>query len=554
MCGSKGAAEQKSVAVIGGAGASALPCIKELHEQGIKVQSFEAQSEIGGVYAKSFARHMQLTTSSILTPYSDFPHGDEAKPIVWTMGQYRDYMTRYAEANGIKDLINFNTKVEKMRYDEGADQFVLSVCNVNGNDAREVRVTNVVVCTGTHSRPVSPEIPGQDKFKGQIIHSEQWRSPDAFKGKKVLVVGSGEMAADLTLGIAKAGAASLGVAIRGTHGHLIPRTQADGQVTDRNTNRCRYANHYSVGAWVGFFNMHAKRLKATISSMFGASPRNKLEQLVTTYNLNQGTSAYQKFGCKTTGFVEAICCYGAKRLGAIARLEPDRAILANGEEFECDMVLLCTGFRPNFDFLKEDLPEVWETATKNPNSLWKRMFVPKWGTRIAWMGFARPAFGALPPVSEMQSRYYAMALSGQLAPPSEKQMEADIAADLADQRKRFPWDQPRLPGLVDMLTYNDDLARRMGVMPNLWNLFFTRPRLWYHLFFSTISGQQYRLVGPGKKAVAEETLLKMPVGDLLETSVTLSLLVISSIVGRTPFEKGTQLCNWIKCRQAKAGR
>lgn len=533
-----------SVAVIGGAGASALPCLKELHEQGIKVQSFEAQAEIGGVYAKPFARHMQLTTSSILTPYSDFPHGGETKPTVWTMAEYRDYMNRYAEKNGIKDCISFNTLVKKVRFDEEADKFVISVCSTDGSAAREVRVTHVVVCTGTHSVPVSPPLPGMENFKGRVLHSVAWKGPDEFAGKKVLVVGSGEMAADLCLEIAKVGPAAMGIAIRGTHGHLIPRYQEDGQVTDRNTNRCRYASHYSVGAWVSWLNMHAKHLEARRSG-------HPIAKLVTSYNLEQGTSAYSKFGCKTVGFVEAVACYGAKRFGAIERIEENRVVFKTGEQFECDVILLCTGFRPNFEFLKEHLPEVWETATRNPNSLWKRMFVPKWGTRIAWMGFARPAFGSLPPVSEMQSRYYAMALSGQLTPPSKTEMEADIVADLAEQQKRFPWDYARLPGLVDMMTYNDDLAKRMGVMPKLWKLFFFRPRLWFHAFFSSISGQQYRLFGPGKKAIAEETLMKMPVGDALENSITLSLLVISKVIGRTPFELGTRIASWLTPRQPK---
>ena len=67
------------------------------------------------------------------------------------------------------------------------------------------------------------------------------------------MVGSGESGSDICNEISKYASAT-GLAIRGKHGHLIPRKQADGRVTDLNTNRCRYSNPYVLGDWVGFVN------------------------------------------------------------------------------------------------------------------------------------------------------------------------------------------------------------------------------------------------------------------------------------------------------------
>lgn len=67
------------------------------------------------------------------------------------------------------------------------------------------------------------------------------------------MVGSGESGSDICNEISKY-ASSTGLAIRGKHGHLIPRKQADGRVTDLNTNRCRYSNPYVLGDWVGYVN------------------------------------------------------------------------------------------------------------------------------------------------------------------------------------------------------------------------------------------------------------------------------------------------------------
>lgn len=67
------------------------------------------------------------------------------------------------------------------------------------------------------------------------------------------MVGSGESGSDICNEISKF-ASHTGLAIRGKHGHLIPRKQADGRVTDLNTNRCRYSNPYVLGDWVGYVN------------------------------------------------------------------------------------------------------------------------------------------------------------------------------------------------------------------------------------------------------------------------------------------------------------
>ncbi|MEX2527123.1 MAG: ArsO family NAD(P)H-dependent flavin-containing monooxygenase [Gemmatimonadota bacterium] len=55
----------------------------------------------------------------------------------------------------------------------------------------------VVSATGTWSHPVIPEYPGQDDFQGTQLHSAHYRSPDAFKGLRVLVVGGGNSGAQI---------------------------------------------------------------------------------------------------------------------------------------------------------------------------------------------------------------------------------------------------------------------------------------------------------------------------------------------------------------------
>jgi putative flavoprotein involved in K+ transport len=55
----------------------------------------------------------------------------------------------------------------------------------------------VVSATGSFSNPVVPEVRGMDSFRGQILHSSQYQSPESFRGKRVAVVGEGNSGAQI---------------------------------------------------------------------------------------------------------------------------------------------------------------------------------------------------------------------------------------------------------------------------------------------------------------------------------------------------------------------
>jgi putative flavoprotein involved in K+ transport len=55
----------------------------------------------------------------------------------------------------------------------------------------------VVSATGTWSSPNVPVLPGQDVFRGRILHSASYRSPDEFDGGRVMVVGGGNSGAQI---------------------------------------------------------------------------------------------------------------------------------------------------------------------------------------------------------------------------------------------------------------------------------------------------------------------------------------------------------------------
>jgi putative flavoprotein involved in K+ transport len=108
---------------------------------------------------------------------SDYPTRDEV------ISYLAEYERRY-ELNVVRD-----TQVVSVTRDSD------SLLNVRAASGPEWQARAVVSATG--GKPFIPEIEGRDSFDGAQIHSLEYVSPLAFKGKRVAVVGGGNSAAQI---------------------------------------------------------------------------------------------------------------------------------------------------------------------------------------------------------------------------------------------------------------------------------------------------------------------------------------------------------------------
>ena len=541
-----GNAPRKHVGIIGG-GSSAIILMKELQDAGHTFEAFEMLPTIGGVYVKSYESTV-LTTSSLLTAWSDYSDGKESTPKFWTADEYLEYINNFADHFDLKRHISFSTRVEECQKCPKSGKWLMTVQGgipSQGGRAENIPDTTkrvkpqvrkfdaIAVCTGTNTFAALPTFPGQERFKGEILHSEKYRNADRFKGMKVLVVGAGESGSDITNEISSH-AKSTAIAIRGKHGHLIPRIQGDGRVTDLNTNRCRYSNPYIFGDWVGYMNQVAKK---TAASFGPDSDLKKVLQKIGELNMKQGTSAFSKFGCKNEGFVSAMVLRGAELHRDSFELFENKAVFADGTEFECDAIVACTGYRNCFPMFDKHHPEV-SYHGQNPRTNYKQVMCIAHPNEIAFFGFARPAFGSIPPTTEMQSRFFVMHLNGELEMPCKEEADCIAEHDQANWEMRFGYDAKRVKGLVDFQLYTDSLAKIMGVMPPLIYLFIFDFAIWFKIMFGPFTMHQYRLYGPhANYDRAKEVYRRTPVGDFLETSITLSFLILAKMLYLLGFKK-----------------
>ncbi|HEX8386082.1 MAG TPA: ArsO family NAD(P)H-dependent flavin-containing monooxygenase [Rubricoccaceae bacterium] len=70
-------------------------------------------------------------------------------------------------------------------------------CLVVRTDQGAWRARAVVSTTGSWARPFVPDVPGRDAFAGEQVHSSAYRSPEPYRGRRVLVVGGGNSGAQV---------------------------------------------------------------------------------------------------------------------------------------------------------------------------------------------------------------------------------------------------------------------------------------------------------------------------------------------------------------------
>ena len=222
-------------------------------------------------------------------------------------------------------------------------------------------------------------------------------------------------------------------------------------------------------------------------------------------------------------------------------LEDGKTVFDDGSEFKCDAIVACTGYRNVFPMFDQHHPEI-SHAGCNPRINYKQVFCIAHPGEVAFFGFARPAFGSIPPTTEMQARYLSLVINGELKLPSPEAMACVAEEDQKNWESRFGYDakSKRVKGLVDFQVYCDGIAQLIGVFPPLRKLFFTRPLTWIKIMFGPFTMHQYRIQGPyADPQRAYAVLSRQPLGDLLESSITATFLITAKFLSLLGFRKYT---------------
>jgi hypothetical protein len=197
------------------------------------------------------------------------------------------------------------------------------------------------------------------------------------------------------------------------------------------------------------------------------------ERLLAEWTFKCSTPSHQSLQ-KNDDFVESILT-GKLRVKpfGIERLEEDSVVFTDGSRLKADVLMCCTGYEvgkpPSYLIEGIDIAEV--------RQLYKHVFHPDLGERVALIGWARPAQGGIPACSEMQSRYFALLCSGKRTFPEKHELRRLIAQDREAEERAF-YARRSQETLCSYTPYMDSLAELVGCRPRLRDFLFN-PRLVY---------------------------------------------------------------------------
>ena len=117
-----------------------------------------------------------------------------------------NYVRETAREHGIDQHIRFNTQVKGASWSTEDAAWTVEV--EKDGKASHVTANFLFLCGGYYSYAggYTPEFPGVESFKGQLVHPQTWTPDIHHAGKKVVVIGSGATAVTLVPEMAKTAA------------------------------------------------------------------------------------------------------------------------------------------------------------------------------------------------------------------------------------------------------------------------------------------------------------------------------------------------------------
>ncbi|XP_045308894.1 dimethylaniline monooxygenase [N-oxide-forming] 4 isoform X1 [Leopardus geoffroyi] len=485
----------RRVAVIG-AGVSGLSSIKCCLDEDLEPTCFERSNDIGGLwkFTETSKDGMTRVYRSLVTNvckemscYSDFPF-QEDYPNYMNHGKFWDYLQEFAEHFDLLKYIRFRTTVcsvtKRPDFSETGQWDV--VTETEGKRDRGV-FDAVMVCTGHFLNPHLPleSFPGIHKFKGQILHSQEYKSPEGFQGKRVLVIGLGNTGGDVAVELSR------------TAAQVLLSTRTGAWVI----HRCSNGGYpYNMVIARRYLNLMAQVLPSCVLNWIQERQMNKRFNHE-NYGLSITKGRKPKF-IVNDELPICILCGMVTMKTSVKEFTETSAVFEDGTvEENLDVVIFTTGYTFSFPFLEEPLKSL---CTKKI-FLYKQVFPSNLErATLAIIGLISLK-GSILSGTELQARWATRVFKGLCKiPPSPKLMAEAMKKEQLIERgvmKDISKDK------LEYITYMDDIAACIGTKPSVPFLFLKDPRLAWEVFFGPCTPYQYRLKGPGKWDGARNAIL-----------------------------------------------
>jgi putative flavoprotein involved in K+ transport len=292
------AAEATVDALVIGAGQAGLTAGYHLRRAGLSFAILEAADEPGGSwpgYYESLTLFSPSRYSSL--PGMPFPGPPERYP---TRDEVTAYLRRYAEAFGLP----VSTGERVLRAERAGGGFRIITAGGGEHLAR-----TLIAATGSFAKPHRPRFPGQEAFRGRILHVAEYRNAEPYRDKRVVVVGAGNSAVQIAFELA-----------------AVART------TLATRSPLRFEPQTILGRDVHFWLSVSGLDRLPLGRLFDVSEPGAV--------VDDGT------------YAAAVRSGRPDRRSVFSRFTERGVVWDNGTEEPVDAVVLATGYRPNLEYLR----------------------------------------------------------------------------------------------------------------------------------------------------------------------------------------------------------
>ncbi len=345
-----------AVLVVGG-GQAGLAVAARLSALGVDTLIVDRHERIGDNWRKRYhalTLHNEVHVNHL--PLMPFPP-------TWPVFIPKDKLANWFEAYVDSLDLNYWTGTELAggSYDSGEQRWTVTLRRTDGSEST-LKPRHLIVATGVSGIPIWPSVPGLDEFAGTVMHSGSYTSGEAWKGRNVLVLGTGNSGHDVAQDLCSSGAHVTLVQRSPTYIVSIREAQ---KVYSIYSEGLPFADCDLLAASMPYpVLLHAYQLstaemreadRALLQGLEARGFRLAYGEDDTGFQmmyLRRGGGYYFNVGCSDMIVDGRI---GLLRYDAIDRFVPQGVQLRDGKTMPADLVVVATGYESQQEFVRATL-------------------------------------------------------------------------------------------------------------------------------------------------------------------------------------------------------
>ena len=350
-----------TVLVIGG-GQSGLSIAARLKQLSVDTLIVDREKRIGDNWRKRYhalTLHNQVQVNHL--PYLHFPPN-------WPTYIPKDKLANWFEAYVDAMELNFwtETEFEGGTYDDKEGRWTVTLRRADG-EKRIMHPRHVVLATGVSGIPNVPEISGLKDFSGKVLHSSRYDDGENWKGKRAIVIGTGNSGHDIAQDLYSSGAV---VTLFQRSSTLVVSIEPSAQLVYAPYNEGTLEDNDLIAVSMPLkLARRSHALTAEKSKALDQELLDGLERAGFRLDFGEDNTGWQfKYLTRGGGYYFNVGCsdllirreIALKQFADLDTFTADGARMKDGEIIKADLVVLATGYRRQEELVRKLFGEAVE--------------------------------------------------------------------------------------------------------------------------------------------------------------------------------------------------